>query len=300
MATNPDTTRHRHEAELAVATGQRYSLAQLVRSTRNPRRSQIVIRDIVPTQAMASSLYQRAYKPLIEAMTAALPAIVAAYDRGLPVNDALITDSTSEAQNQTESLGETLRRLVLAITPALNDWGVTLEKYHRRKWRGAVLSATGIDIDTILAASGTPQSVEQYISWNVALMQDIGAQAQQRLTQAIFAGYQARKPARDLAKDLQAIVGMSRRRALLIASDQTSKLAGALDRERMSEAGISKFRWAHSKKLHPREWHLARDGRLFDLKTGKEIGGEDQIEPGDWPSQAPYCGCRSRAVVTFD
>lgn len=285
MATNPDTAR--------------YSLARLIQSQRKVRRKQIVLRDIVPTQALASDLFTRCYKPLIETMNAALPGIVAAYDRGLPVNDALITDSTSEAQSQTESLGETLRRLVLAITPALNDWALGVEKWHRGKWREAVLSATGVDPQTILAASGTPTSVQEYIDWNVALIRDVSAQAQQRMNSAIFSAFQARKPAADLARDLRDIVGMSRRRSLNIASDQLSKLSSALDRERMSEAGITAFKYRHSGKLHPRKWHRARDGKLYDLKTGKEIGGDDVIAADDMPGIPPFCGCRKQAVVRF-
>jgi hypothetical protein len=283
------------------APGQRYSLRALVKAS-NPgiRRKEIALRPIQPTQALAADLYARCYKPIVTTITEALPAIVAAYDAGLPVRDGLIHDSTDAAQQQTQSLGDHLQRLVLTLLPGLRDWSTRTEAWHRGQWRGAALTATGVDLDTVLIGSGQPQSIAEYMAWNAALMKDVAAQATQKISSAVFAAYQARQPASDLAASLRDIAGFSRRRSLGIASDQLSKLSSALDRERMAEAGIEAYRWRHSGKLHPRKWHLARNNHEFDLRTGEEIGGSDVVEPGDEPGQAPFCGCRRQAILHLD
>lgn len=284
----------------SLKTGQTYDLAAMVRAKNSGmRRKTIVLRAILPTNAQASDLYQRAYKPLITAMQVAIPAIVAAYERGLPVRDALIRDSTAEAQQQTESLGQQLQRLVVSLLPGLADWTVRTQKWHDQKWRSAILTPTGVDIGTLLLVGPQPKSVGETIAWNTALIRDVGQQAQTRMSQAIFSAFQARKPAADLAGDIRGIVDTARARSLRIASDQLSKLSSALDSERMAEAGIDEFRWMHSGKRHPRRWHLARNGKIYDLNTGKEVGGGDTIAPDDMPGVPPFCGCRKLGVIRF-
>jgi len=276
----------------------RYNLAALVKAQRpGARKRSIILRPIEPTQALASDLYRACYRPLIAKIEATMPAILSAYSSALTVRDGFA--DASDPQSVTNSLGDDLRNMVLALIPALRLWTARTEKWHRAKWRSAVLSASGVDLDTMLIGSPQPASVQDTINWNVALIRYVGDQARARISSAVFAALHARKPAADLAKDLRGIVGMSRRRSLLIASDQLGKLSSALDRERMAEAGISEFKYRHSGKLHPRKWHRARDGKLYDLKTGKEIGGDDAIAADDMPGIPPYCGCRKQAVVRF-
>jgi uncharacterized protein with gpF-like domain len=59
--------------------------------------------------------------------------------------------------------------------------------------------------------------------------------------------------------------------------------------ERQAEAGIEKYKWRHSGKLHPRAEHRARDGNVYKL-------GEPA---GDTPGMAPYCGCRAQAYLAI-
>jgi len=277
----------------------KYDLAQLVRRTKNPRRKVVVLRPIVPPKALASDLYTSTYKRIIEALNAAIPGIVAAYERALPVRDGF-ADAADDVQPELESLGDWLRRLVLSLTPALGEWTVRVERWHRQRWRRAVLTATGVDIETMLLATGQPTSMAETVAWNVALLKDVSAQAQSRIGNAVFAAFQQRKPAADLARELRDIVDMSRRRSLGIAADQLQKLSGALDTERMADAGFDRWKYHHSDKLHPRLWHKAREGKIYDLRTNKEIDGPDQIKPGDGPTEPPFCGCKKQGVLVLN
>lgn len=276
-----------------------YSLATLVRRLRNPRRKQIVIRDIRPPAMMARALYQRTYARVCAAWEAAISRIMAEYERSLPVRDS-INDSAADLGDLFAQLGEELTRLILDLLPELRDWAVRTETWHRGQWRGAVLNATGVDIETILNASGTPTSVGETIAWNTSLIRDVSDQTRQRISSIVFSGLQARRPARAVAADIRDAVGMSRRRSLLIASDQLSKLASGLDTERMDEAGIAQFKYRHSGKVHARKWHQKRDGHLFELRSRQEVNGTDQIAADDMPGLPPWCGCRKQAVLTFE
>lgn len=275
----------------------RYDLARMAKVHR-PRVKEILIRDIAPPAMFATDLYAACYRPIVQGWERTIPRIMAEYTRSLPIADA-ITDSASDLSSLLDMLGDELSRLVLDLVPDLRDWTVRYEKWHANRWRGNVLTATGVDIQTILMATGEPISVGETIAWNVALMKDVNQQAQQRISNSVFAGLQARKPARDVAREIREATGMSRRRSTFIAADQLAKLSGSLDTERMSDAGIERWKYRHGGKLHPRKWHKDRDGHIFELATGKEIGGPDQIAAGDWPTQPPWCSCRKQALLSL-
>lgn len=292
----------------------KFSLAMLTRRVRNPRRKSIPLREIKPPATMAADLFRACYAPIIAAVTARIDRILAAYERALAslTHDTMslfaassegkkmdMADSPADVTAELDDMKTELDRLALILTPRLRDWAIRSERWHRGKWTGAALSATGVDLQTMIGPEETRQSVEAAIAWNTALIKDVGDQARQRIAAAVFAGLNGRLPATDVARNIREAVTMSRTRSLGIAADQLSKLTSSLDQERMSQAGIEQFLYRHSGKLHPRSWHRARNGKTYELATGKEVGGGDVIEPGDGPGQPPWCGCRRQAVVTF-
>lgn len=265
----------------------RYSLAAMTRRTRNPRRSAIVLRDIVPPATLATDLFRSAFLPVIQTWEAAIPAIVAEYERTL---SAMTTDAPADVEAQLSFVEQEVNRLLLVLTPRLRDWALRVERWQRGKWRGAVLSATGVDLQTLIGPEDVRETLETTINWNVALVKDVSAQAQQRISNAVFSGLNERKPSREVAKEIREATGMARRRSINIASDQLSKVTSALADERRREAGIDTWKWHHSGKLHPRAEHQARNGKEYT----------DATAPADLPGRLPFCGCRSQAVLTFD
>ncbi|MBH0112721.1 hypothetical protein I5E68_07120 [Novosphingobium sp. YJ-S2-02] len=265
-----------------------YDLATLTRRARpGMRRKSIVIRDIAPPATMATDLYRACYLPVVQTWSAALPAIENAYARSL---SELTTDAPADVKAEIDGAAEQVNRLLLLLTPQVRDWALRTERWYRGKWRGAVLSATGVDLDTMLGASDMRAPLETHIEWNTALIKDVSAQAQQRIGNAVFDGLRNRTPAREVAKTIREAVDMGRDRSTRIASDQLNKLSSALADERRREAGIETWRWRHSRKAHPRADHKARDGNEYT----------DATAPEDRPGQQPYCGCRAQAVITFD
>lgn len=266
----------------------RYDLATLIRRA-NPglRRSSIVLRDIVPPTTLATNLYRAAYARVIASWSDALPGIEDAYARTIA---EMTTDSPADVQGEIDRVSEGITRLLLLLTPEVRNWALRTEQWYRGKWRGAVLSATGVDLDTMLGAGDLRASLETHIEWNTSLIKDVSDQARQRIGNAVFDGLRNRTPARDVAKTMREAVAMGRRRSVAIASDQLNKLTLSLADERRREAGIDTWKWRSSHKLHFRPEHAARDGNEYT----------DATAPQDMPGQLPYCGCRSQAVITFD
>jgi hypothetical protein len=273
-----------------------YDLPAMTARAKPSRSAPITLRPIIPTATMAGDLYAAAYKPVITAWQQAIQAIGARYESALPVRDA-IHDSSFDLDSILASVEHSLQVLLISITPKLRAWSVRAEGWHRGKWRGAVLAGTGIDPGTMLTGADVSETVNAFVSRNVALVRSVSDEARSRISDIVLRGYAGRTPLRQVSNEMADAVGLSRTRALRISVDQNAKLAARLDEARQQQAGIAAFAWHHSFKRHPRLWHQAREGKVYDWSTRKEVGGGETIAAGDMPGEPPFCGCRSRAVI---
>lgn len=278
-----------------------YPLAAMAR--RAGRRRNATLRDIVPPAVMATDLYRACYLPVLQVWTRGADQILALYSQTLA---EMATDSPADIEGEIDRLGAAMQALILSLTPEVRNWALRVETWHRQKWRGAVLSATGVDLSTLIGPEGVRETLQARIAANVALIRDVGQQAQTRISGAVFRGLTERQPAREVAKAIREAVDMGRTRARNIAADQLTKLSGELADERRREAGLDVWEWRHSGKAHPRPEHLARNGNYYSevaARQGTSVGGKlVRVPPerGDWPSRPPFCACRSRAVLVLE
>lgn len=280
-----------------------YNLAAEARRTRNIRRRYVVLREVAAPSSMATDLYRACYMPVIQLWTEHAKRIAAAYERTL---SAITTDSPADVQAEIDAVENAFTRLFLTLTPSLRNWALRVERVVSGRWRGAVLSATGVDLQTRLSAFDVADTVESYIAWNTDLIRDVSDQIKKRVADQVFSGLTQRKPAREVAKGINDAVGLGRDRSLRIASDQLSKISASLADERRSEAGIEVWKWRHSGKLHPRAEHQAREGVHYSdvpANVGKRVGGNVVNAPPDRrdrPGQPPFCGCRAQSVIVYE
>lgn len=258
----------------------------LASRVKRPSRRPIALANIAPTKAQASNLaaiYMRVVRGWSERQTA----IVAEYERTLA---ALVTDSIGSAM---DNLADEITRLVLTLTPDLRAWALGVERVQRGKWVRSVLSATDVDLSTMLIAGDAEETLGASLEWNMALIRDVSEELRRRISNIVFSGYQQRKSAVDIAREIREAIGMARARALRIAADQTVKLGARLNRARQEQAGLTSFKWRHSGKMHPRPWHKARDGKIYSWRS-------NSIPADDMPGVPPFCGCTAQGVVTFE
>lgn len=123
---------------------------------------------------------------------------------------------------------------------------------------------------------------------NVALIKSIPAQYHERIEGAVMRSIQAGGEGRKtLFDEITDIGGMSRRRAELIARDQTAKITTVMHKERAKAAGIRKFKWLHSSaSAEPRRKHVEANGKIYEYDNPPRIG--DRGEPV-LPGQAINC-----------
>lgn len=261
-----------------------YSLAQLWTGPRRPGQRRVVLRPLTISPVLAGDLYRAAYRDMVEGWNAALPAIEAEYSRTL---SEMTNDSPADVMVAISAVESDIAARTLAVRLALKRWADLLERHYRQKWRGAVLAATKVDLSTVIGPEGARIALETAVERNVALVASVSEQTRTKIAAEVFSGLTERRPVRDVAKALSEAVGMSRRRALNIASDQASKLGAQLNVERAREAGLTHYQWMSSHKAHARPEHAARDGKVFEY--GKPSGDE--------PGTAVHCGCTARAVL---
>lgn len=282
----------------------KYNLSLMARRA-GVRKSVISLRPIKPTQAQARDL-AAIYHRMLAPWYGATQRIADAYARELA--RVLATDSIDDLAALFAELAGEVNRLVLELTPALKDWAFRVEAWHRGKWGDTVLSGANVDVKYLIGPQDAQEEIGAFVARNVALAKDVSAQAQGRISDAVYRGLQARTPAREVGKQIAEATGMARKRANLIARDQGVKLASALNSQRQREAGLDIYRWVHSGKLHPRSWHKARDGKLYERDTGKEVEfvggkkryGTDVVAPDDRAGQPPFCGCTTAGVLVID
>ncbi|MFK4794655.1 hypothetical protein [Sphingobium sp. ZW T5_29] len=273
-----------------------FNLPAMVKRT--GRRRDVTLRPIIPPAAMATDL-ATIYAPVWRIWADNIDRILAGYDpQPLPTGDALTLDTADQVQAAISGVAnEFLTILTARITPALRDWIVRAERVHRDKWSAAVRAGVGVDLDMMLGAGEVQETLSTFLQRNVALCRNVSDQAQGRISDAVYRGYERRAPVAEVAKEIREATGMGRDRAVRIAADQNSKLSSQLDRERRAEAGLTQFKWRHSGKAHPRSWHRARDGIVYDSRTGKPVAGGEAIPSDDRAGMAPWCGCREQAYI---
>ncbi len=265
----------------------RFNLADLAKGARNRRRKAVTFRDIRPPSTFATNLYAAVYAPVVAIWTRRTDAILAEYERSL---SALTTDAAGDINNELDQAENEFLRLVLSLRVAMSDWLFKVEKWERSKFIGATLAATDVDLSTMLTSNDVSQPLSEVLEWNVSLVRDINSQARQRIATAVFNGLRSRSPARDVAAEIRKATGMARDRSLRVAADQLQKTTARLAQARAEQAGITKYVWVHSRKAHPRQNHVERDGKIFEWSDPPADGP---------PGTQPYCGCRARAYLEW-
>src|SRR6185503_14901419 len=143
-----------------------FDLASLAK---RPSKRPIVLANIKPTQAQATDL-AALYLRVIARWQLATERIIAAYSAAL---SKLQTDSANDAGSTIDDVASEIQRLILLLTPDLRDWALRVESVQRGKWVSNVLSASSVDLSTILSANDVSETVDAVVNWNAALVADV-------------------------------------------------------------------------------------------------------------------------------
>ena len=137
--------------------------------------------------------------------------------------------------------------------------------------------------------------VQASITENVSLIRSIPAQYFTQIESIVSEGVRVGRDMHVIAQGLEHQLGVTKRRAAIIARDQTNKSTAAIVRVRQQEIGATHARWVHSGGgVHPRPSHVEMGGETYEIAKGSWDKDE---QAWVWPGQLINCRCRSRTIV---
>ena len=134
----------------------------------------------------------------------------------------------------------------------------------------------GAALATSLGESGR-RSRPAWDRENAALVRDIPRKHGKDLTAKLLGDLAAGATVAAMVTTAREQGGITRRRTQTIAEDQSQKGVGALQRDRLTAAGLGSYRWRTVGDDRVREEHRARNGKVFSWGSPPEGGhpGED-------------------------
>ena len=138
---------------------------------------------------------------------------------------------------------------------------------------------------------------------NVALIKSIPTEYFKRVEYDIMSTVTEGRDLQDLSDKLSKGYGITRRRAIMIAYDQTNKITAKFERAEKIELGLFEAEWVHSHApQEPRPSHVAANGKKFDIRKGLYIverNKSGKVVHRGWtqPADRPNCNCFSRTIL---
>lgn len=276
-----DNTRN-HEAEIAAALlliGRRYSLPALIEQARVKPRP---FRKIEPTEALRADL-AAPYFAIVRAWRAERDTLIAAYTEALPPQGQPLAPGAAQAlQRQVDASAARIGAQLAAIDRQFGESLSRLERWHRLQWTNRIRSATTLDVSLFTFPQDVQAEIQNAAAVNEQLARAIHSELQHKVGTTLLNSLLAFVPAAAVVTSLTGTFDAGKARAARVGVDQTNKTSGGMTRARRRAAGISKYMWLHTPQKHPRQWHRARNGKIF---------ADGDIEDSDRAGVPAFCQC---------
>lgn len=173
-------------------------------------------------------------------------------------------------------------------TERLGRWVSRVGAWHGSKTISGVKSALGVEIEPFIRLTDVRGLLDDAVRANVALIRSVNSDNRSRIENIIYDGFANRRTKKYITDALADAMGITKRRARLIANDQAFKLGIALTAYRNRQMGISEYIWRHTPNEHPRPHHVLRNGNVYRW---------DQPPYDGFPGYAISCHCLAESVV---
>ena len=251
-------------------------------------RRETTLRPIVPTKAQENELYSIYWASI--RIWQKLAADVAA-NWSQPAQITIDAPDGTQLQWLIDQADAWSRDTLIYQTERLGRWVTKVGKWNGAKTIAGIKSATGTDVEPFIRLSDVREELELAIRQNVALISSVNADTKNRVQQIIFDGFAQRKTKKQITDELAKAMGITKRRARIIAGDQLHKLNIAMSKHRNLQLGITRYKWGRTISRHERPHHLARVGKVFRWDKPPWDGP---------PGYAIGCKCSAAAILDYD
>lgn len=159
-------------------------------------------------------------------------------------------------------------------TGQLESLSRAVDRVSAEEWRRQVRAAWGVD--PVNRTPGLRDALSVWEQQNLDLIKSLPEQAVRRLRGKVVEAVRSGQSVRQMEAVIREETSATRKRARLIAADQTGKLMGNLQEIRQRGAGIEEYIWRTSRDERVRPTHRAREGKKYrwddtGLKPGQDF-----------------------------
>lgn len=190
----------------------------------------------------------------------AIPEMLAEAESNMP-NDSIKTDDfLSRLQGIFISIREYLAPIIETAINEIPFIGNQIADYNETQFQKVNRSIFGIDI--FIEEPYLQDQLALFARQNTQLITSLPEQDLLQIAGIVERGLQEGRRFTELVSEIQKRVGITTRRANLIARDQTAKLNASLTMLRQQNIGIKTYRWQTSGDERVRASHRVMDGKI--------------------------------------
>ena len=167
-----------------------------------------------------------------------------------------------------------------------------INERNRKVFYKSLQAATGVSLNGIISEEGLQPMLTSKINENVNLIQSIPDEYFKKLNVIISEGTTRGKSAGGIIKDILALGKSTKKRAKLIARDQTQKVNAAITQGRQTNLGVTEYIWRTSSDERVRDSHKSKNGKRFKWSDPPADTGH--------PGQDIQCRCVAEPVIELD
>lgn len=246
------------------------------------------MRPVKMTQVIEDELYQIYRDEVIAPWTERCKLLAEAYTK--PTEFIADADG-AQLQWLIDQQARMIDDRVLYQTEKVGRWVSRVGTYHTQKTINAAKSATGLDISPFIRIGDIRGDLENSIRENVNLISNLNADTKKRVEQVMFDAIANRRNQKYVTDQLAAAMGITKRRARIIARDQTHKMNAILTRIRNQQLGIEAYIWDTMRDDRVRRAHRERQGKKFRW---------DKPPVDGHPGYPINCRCTASAILIDD
>ncbi len=262
-------------------------------SRRSSRPSGKVLRPVHANAGLAAE-YKRHITALIDELHASVTHwIGAAYRNRSPE----LAQDASPAETMRAAIRKLTRRWTERFDEASKKLGAWFTKATAQRSDAVlkkILKDAGISVDFQMTRAQN-DVIRATLNQQVGLIRSIPQKFLGDVEQAVMRSVQTGRDIGGLTKEIQAIAGVSKRRAAFIAQSQNALATTSMTRARQLEVGIDSAVWRHaSAGKKPRPSHVRMNGKEYNVSKGMWDETEQAFV---FPGQLLNCRCVSLSIV---
>lgn len=213
----------------------------------------------------------------------AIPQLISEVESFYPSYDARKDDFQDEIKRLINTVIQDIKGKTDETIAEAEKIGARIAWYNKRQFDRITNSVFGIDI--FIDQPWLQDQLKLFASQNAQLIRSIPSQELSQVAQTIERGLQEGSRFHSMTQEIHERFGITRRRAKLIARDQTSKLNASLTKLRQQELGVEEYVWQTAGDERVRPSHRAHDGKKFQWDNPPKDTGHPGTDincfPGD-------------------